>query len=174
MPARARRHWLFKSDPGSFGWEDLLACPGRTTFWDGVRNYQARNLLRDEVRAGDGVLFYHSSSDPPAVVGLAEVVGEARTDPTQFERGHEHEDPGSDPAAPRWLGVDVRATCSLPRPLPLAALKAEPALSRMLVVQRGQRLSIQPLTPEEWALVLRLGGVEAEMPSPEERPRGRR
>jgi predicted RNA-binding protein with PUA-like domain len=129
--------------------------------WDGVRNYQARNFLRDGVRVGDGVLFYHSNAEPAGVVGVAEVVRAAYPDPTQFERGHPHEDPGSDPADPRWVAIDVRAVERFARTVSLADLKAEPGLARMAVVQKGSRLSVTPVTPGEWSLVLALGGVAA-------------
>lgn len=162
MPARERRYWLFKSDPDDFGWADLQAAKGQRTFWDGIRNYQARNLLRDEVHKGDGVLFYHSSSTPAGVVGIAEVVKEAGPDPTQFERGHAHHDPHSERADPRWVGVEIRALRALPKPVELAALKANARLAGMLVVQRGQRLSIQPVTRAEWEEVLRMGGLGGE------------
>lgn len=162
MAGRASRtenppqRWLFKSDPEEFSWEDLWRAPGRRTAWDGVRNYQARNLLRDQARPGDGVLFYHSGGDCPAVVGLAEVASEARPDPTQFDPASPHHDPGSALDAPRWYLVDVRALHPLARPVALAELKAEPRLARMLVVQRGQRLSVQPVTEAEWRTVLEL------------------
>lgn len=155
-------HWLIKSEPQEFSFDDLWRARGRRTSWEGVRNYQARNFLRDGMRVGDGVLFYHSSSDPAGVVGLAEVVRESYPDPTQFERGHPHEDPRSDPEGPRWVAVDVRAVRRLARTVTLADLKAEPALSRMAVVQRGSRLSVTPVTPGEWAAVLALGEVADE------------
>lgn len=156
---RATRHWLVKSDPEEFSWKDLWSARGRRTAWDGVRNYQARNFLRDAMAPGDGVLFYHSSSDPPAVVGLAEVASAARPDPTQFDARHPHYDPKSASDAPRWYLVDLRAVRALPEPVPLDALKRDPRLARMLVVQRGQRLSVQPVTEAEWGAVLELGGA---------------
>jgi len=154
-------HWLIKSEPEEFSFDDLWRAPGRRTMWDGVRNYQARNSLRDGLKRGDQVLYYHSNADPTGVVGLAEVVREAYPDPTQFERGHPHEDPESDPAAPRWLAVDVRALRRLPRVVTLADLKARPELARMAVVQRGSRLSVTLVTEAEWAVVLELGGLAA-------------
>lgn len=155
------RYWLMKSEPDECSIDDALAAPGRITPWTGVRNYQARNFLRDGMKVGDQVLYYHSNADPAGVVGVAEVVREAYPDPTQFERGHPHEDPKSDPKAPRWVVVDVRAVQRLPRVVTLAELKAEPALAAMAVVQRGTRLSVTPVTPQEWAVVLALGGVRA-------------
>jgi len=157
----AKRHWLLKSEPAVFSFDDLLAAPGRTTAWEGVRNYQARNFLRDDVRVGDPVLFYHSNAAPPAVAGVAVVVRAAYPDPTQFDPASEYCDPGSDPADPRWLTLEVAALCALPQPVPIGALKANPELAEMAVVQRGQRLSVQPVTPAEFAAVLRMGGLDA-------------
>jgi len=159
--ARGVRHWLLKSEPAVFSFDDLLAAPHRTTAWEGVRNYQARNFLRDDVRVGDLALFYHSNAAPPRVAGVAEVVRAAYPDPTQFEMASEYHDPGSDPAAPRWLAIDISALAALPEPVPIAALKAQPELAAMAVVQRGQRLSVQPVTADEFAAVLRLGGLDA-------------
>jgi len=160
-PRRGARHWLLKSEPGVFSFEDLLAAPAQTTGWEGVRNYQARNLLRDDVRVGDLVLFYHSNATPTGVAGVAEVIRGAHADPTQFEPTSEYFDRGSDTAAPRWLQIEVRAVQALPRFVSLADLKACPELADMAVVQRGQRLSVQPVTPAEFARVLRMGGLTA-------------
>jgi predicted RNA-binding protein with PUA-like domain len=152
-------HWLIKSEPEEFSFDDLWQARGRRAMWDGVRNYQARNYLRDGMRVGDGVLFYHSNAEPAGVVGVAEVVRAAYPDPTQFERGHPHEDPKSDPDDPRWVAVDVRAVARLALTVRLADLKADPLLAGMAVAQRGSRLSVTPVTPAEWAAVLALGGV---------------
>jgi len=124
--------------------------------WDGVRNYQARNFMRDEMKVGDGVLFYHSSVDPPGVVGIAEVAREGHPDPTAFDPDDIHHDPKSDPENPRWYMVDVRFVRAFPRMVTLEELKAAPGLENMKVTQRGMRLSVQPVTPEEWEIVLRL------------------
>lgn len=153
------RYWLVKSEPSEFSFDDLWAARGRRTSWDGVRNYQSRNFMRDGMRKGDGVLFYHSNADPTGVVGLAEVAREAYPDPTQFEPGHPHQDPRSDPAEPRWLMVDLRAKRRLPRVVTLAELKQSRRLAGMPVVQRGSRLSVTPVTLAEWREVLRLAGV---------------
>jgi len=153
-----RRYWLVKSEPEVFSFDDMWKAKKRTTAWDGVRNYQARNFLRDEMRVGDGVLFYHSSCDPAGVAGLAEVAGVARPDPTQFDPRDPHHDPGSDPAAPRWFLVDLRAVERLPRFVPLTDLRASKALAGMRVLQRGNRLSITPVTAAEWRAVRSLGG----------------
>ena len=154
------RYWLMKSEPGVFSFEDLLASPRRRTLWEGVRNHQARNFMRDDMAVGDGVLFYHSSSEPSGVAGLARISSAAEADPTQFERRSSGYDAKSRREAPTWLAVGVEGLRALPKFVPLASLKADPALGKMLVVQRGQRLSIQPVTPAEWLAVLALGGID--------------
>jgi predicted RNA-binding protein with PUA-like domain len=156
MPA----YWLFKSEPGTFSWDDLLASPRRRTFWDGVRNYQARNLLRDEMKKGDGVLFYHSSTAIPAVVGVASIVKAGSPDPTQFDGRSKYHDPKSTPEEPRWFGVEIQARRALPEPVPLARLRETRGLESMKLLQRGMRLSVQPVTRKEWEIVLRLGGLD--------------
>ncbi len=156
---KSARYWLFKTEPESFSFEDLVKSPGRTTFWDGVRNYQARNFLRD-AKTGDGVLIYHSNADPPAIVGTARVVVEAAPDPTQFEPEHHHYDPRSRPEAPAWFGVEVKAVARLRRPLGLPELREIPGLEAMGVLRKGNRLSIQPVTEKEWKIVLGLGQPE--------------
>lgn len=157
--SRAQRYWLMKSEPEVFSFDDLWRASKRTCFWDGVRNYQARNLLRDGMRIGDGVLFYHSSAVPPGVAGLAEVASVARPNPTQFDPGDPHHDPKTSPESPRWWGVDVRAVSKLGRFVPLAELRADPRLARMVLLQRGSRLSVQPVTPAEWRVVRALAGA---------------
>ncbi len=158
MPRRAPRSWLMKSEPETFSFDDLLRSPRRTTCWDGVRNYQARNFLRDDVKAGDRVLFYHSSTKPPAVVGVCEVVREAYPDPTQFDPRSPYHDPGSDPADPRWVAVDLRAQEELPQPVTLAALRGNPRLEGLALLQRGQRLSVLPLSAQHFLEILHMGG----------------
>ena len=153
--ARPRR-WLVKSEPDSFSWDDLWKAPNRTTFWDGVRNYQARNLLRDEMKKGDLVFFYHSSADPTAIMGICEVVREGYPDPTQFDPRSDYFDPASDRDAPRWYVVDLEAREPLPRPVTLRELRGAPGLERMVLLQKGSRLSVQPVSAEEWDVVLRL------------------
>jgi predicted RNA-binding protein with PUA-like domain len=138
------RYWLLKSDPESFYLEDKHATPGRRTAWDGVRNYQARNLMRDEMSKGDGVLFYHSGGKEPALVGLADVVRAAYPEATDAT----------------WVQVDVRARRPFPAPLPLKAIKANPLLGKMALAQRGQRLSVQPVLEGEWQEILRMAGIE--------------
>jgi len=156
----ARRHWLLKSEPGTFSFDDLWRAKGRTTVWSGVRNFQARNLLRDELAAGDGVLFYHSSADPSGVAGLARVVGAGHPDPTQFDPKDPGHEPESTRDAPRWFAVDVQALRKLPRFVALEELRAEPRLAGMVLLRRGSRLSVQPVTSAEWGVVLALGGLE--------------
>jgi predicted RNA-binding protein with PUA-like domain len=155
----ATRYWLVKSDPDTFGWKDLLASPGRTTCWDGVRNYQARNYLRDEMRSGDGVLFYHSQSDK-AVPGVAVVAKEGYPDPTQFDRRSRGYDPESNREEPRWYAVDLKADREFTAPVTLNAMRAEPALRDMTLLRRGSRLSVMPVTAAEWRAILRLGGLQ--------------
>jgi predicted RNA-binding protein with PUA-like domain len=155
------RFWLVKSEPSEFSFDALSAAPKRTAMWDGVRNYQARNTLRHEMAVGDEVLYYHSNSDPMGVVGVARVASAAYPDPTQFERGHVHEDPGSSPADPRWWVVDVQAVRRLPRVVTLDEMKANPALAGMPLLQRGSRLSVQPVGAKHFAEVLRMASSPA-------------
>jgi predicted RNA-binding protein with PUA-like domain len=151
------RHWLMKSEPGVFSIDDLAKAKNRTTGWDGVRNYQARNLLRDEIAVGDGVLFYHSSVDPPAVAGLARVVRAGYPDPTQFDPESDHYDKDSQRDDPRWFSVDIAFERKLARPVTLPELRAEPALADMVLLRRGSRLSVQPVTAAEWKKILAMG-----------------
>lgn len=156
-PGMAKRYWLMKSEPEAFSIEDLARAPGKTTFWDGVRNYQARNLLRDELEPGDGVLFYHSSADPPAVAGTASVVRKGSPDPSQFDARSGHHDPDSPRDNPRWYGVEIRWESTFARPVPLEELRRTPGLEDMVLLQRS-RLSVQPVAPPEWAIIVKLGG----------------
>jgi predicted RNA-binding protein with PUA-like domain len=153
------RFWLFKSEPSCFSIDDLVKRPDGTESWDGVRNYQARNFLRDDVRLGDGVLFYHSSIPHPAVVGTAEVVREAYPDRTAFDPASEHFDPRSKPDKPTWYMVDIRFTCRFTRNVTLEMIRHNPNLSGMELLRRS-RLSIQPVTKEEWETIVLLGGAE--------------
>ena len=156
---RARRYWLVKSEPDTFSFDDLLARPDRTTRWDGVRNYQARNFMRDDMKLGDLVLFYHSSTDPAAIVGIAEVVREGYPDDTAFDRKDPHFDPKSKRDAPTWMMVDLRAREALPRPVTLAELRGVKGLEKMVLLQKGSRLSVQPVTEKEFEIVRRLAAV---------------
>lgn len=151
-----RRYWLFKSDPDTFGLGHLEKSPNRKTIWDGVRNYQARNLLRDEVHVGDGVLFYHSQIKPPQVVAIAWVVRAGYPDPTQFDPKEKYYDAGSTRERPRWYAVDIRLERKLRRPVTLPEMRQAPGLEDMILLRRS-RLSVQPVTPAEWKIVLRLG-----------------
>ena len=153
----ARRYWLMKTEPGTFSIDDLARRPGGRAFWDGVRNYQARNLLRDEVRPGDGVLVYHSGIPDPAVVGTAVVVGPATPDPTQLDRRSPYHDPGADPGAPRWYGVEIALETVFSLPVTLETLRATPGLEGMVVLRRGNRLSVSPVRPEEWSIIVARG-----------------
>lgn len=157
----ARRFWLMKTEPDVFSWDDLERSAERTTHWDGVRNYQARNFMRDDMRVGDGVLFYHSRQDPMAIVGIARVAKAAYPDPSQFDPGSKYFDPRSPAESPRWFCVAVQAVRRLDEPVTLARLREAPALAEMQLLRKGQRLSVQPVTASEWKAVLRLAGVNA-------------
>ena len=150
------RHWLLKSEPTAFSWDDLWAAPKRTTSWDGVRNYQARNLLRDEMRVGDLAFFYHSSADPTAIMGVCEIVRAGYPDDTAFDARSGHFDPKSDRANPTWYMVDIRAVKPFKHPVTLARLREERGLANMVLLQRGSRLSVQPVTEREWEIVNRI------------------
>jgi predicted RNA-binding protein with PUA-like domain len=143
-----------KSEPGVYGIEDLER-DGRTG-WEGVRNYQARNLLRDDVKKGDRVLFYHSNAEPTGVAGLAEVARDAYPDPLAFDPEHEYFDPKSDEASPTWYAVEIAFVERFARVVPLAELKGTPGLEKMMVTQRGSRLSVQPVSRDEYETVMRL------------------
>ena len=148
------RYWLMKSEPDEFSIDDLVAAPRRTTPWFGVRNYQARNFMRDAMRPGDRAFFYHSSCPQPGIAGVVEVASEAYPDASQFDRRSPYHDPKATPAAPRWFNVDVRLVKKT-RFVPLAVLRAEPALAGMLVLRKANRLSITPVTAAEWRCVTR-------------------
>ena len=151
----APRYWLMKSEPDECSIDDALAAPDATVPWTGVRNYQARNFMRDAMRVGDGVLFYHSSCAEPGIAGIARVASGGRPDPTQFDPDSPYHDPKSKPEAPRWLLVDVQALCKT-RLLGLPELRAQPALADMRLLQKGNRLSITQVTTREWRLIERL------------------
>jgi len=146
------RHWLMKSEPDECSIDDALAAPDRTVPWTGVRNYQARNFMRDAMQVGDGVLFYHSSCPEPGIVGIARVASAVKPDPTQFDAASPYFDAASKPEAPRWLLRDVQALRKT-RLLGLPELRNVPALAGMRLLQRGNRLSVMPVTQEEWAVI---------------------
>ena len=149
-------HWLMKSEPSAFSINDLALRPGQTEPWDGVRNYQARNLMRDGMRVGDRVFFYHSNCEQPGIVGIAEIVRAAYPDPTAFDPLHKHFDPKSRPEQPAWLMVDVRFIRKLARVITLAELKDRPELDGLALLRRGNRLSVMPVSPEQWEFILSL------------------
>lgn len=150
-------YWLFKNEPEDFSVDDLADAPGQTTYWDGVRNYQARNFMRDDMRVGDQGFFYHSNCEVPAVVGIVEIVREAYPDHTAFDANDPHFDPKSDPDEPRWFMVDVKLVRKLKRPIPLREIKEHAGqLEGFHLIQRGNRLSVMPVAPEHWKLILSL------------------
>ena len=153
------RYWLMKSEPSVFSIDDLARAPKQTTSWDGVRNYQARNLLR-EAAVGDGVIFYHSSADPPAAAGTATIARAAYPDASQFDARSDHYDADSKKDEPRWFVVDVKFDQKFPREVTLAELRARPELADMVLLRKGSRLSVQPVTAAEWKLVRKLGGAK--------------
>ncbi len=152
---RAQRYWLMKCEPEAYSIEDLER-DGVTT-WEGVRNFQARNSMRDDMKVGDGVLFYASNAEPSGVTGVAEIAREGYPDPYAFQKGHKYFDPKSDPDDPTWYMVDVRFAERFPEIVPLAVLKEAKGLADMVVVQKGSRLSVQPVTKKEFEIVLQLG-----------------
>lgn len=153
----ARRCWLIKSEPDEFSIEDLAKRPRQSEPWTGVRNYQARNFMRDEMRSGDPILFYHSNCAEPGVVGLAEVASPPYPDPTAFDSGSPYFDSKSSAEDPRWLLVDVRLREIFPATVTLAQMKSDPALAEMLILRRGNRLSITPVGPEHFDHITALG-----------------
>jgi predicted RNA-binding protein with PUA-like domain len=153
----ARHYWLVKTDAESFAWSDLWKAKGRTTRWDGVRNYQARNMLRDGMKKGDLVLFHHSNAEPSAIVGVCEVVREGYPDPTAFDKKDDHFDPKSDRANPAWYSVDLKAVAPLKRPLAIGDLRGVKGLEKMVLLQKGSRLSVMAVTEKEFEIVRALG-----------------
>lgn len=157
--ASSRRYWLFKSEPEAYSIDDLAAEPNQTTFWDGVRNYQARNMLRDDVQVGDRVFFYHSNAKPMVIAGTCEVVRAGYPDHTAFEKSEKHYDPKSSPEEPTWYMVDIKLVHKFPEPVTREQLKEVPDLAEMTLLKRGSRLSIQPVTEQEWKTIHQLAGV---------------
>jgi len=149
------RYWLMKSEPSECSIDDVMAAPARTTAWTGVRNYQARNFMRDQMAIGDGVLFYHSSCPDPGVAGLAEVASAAYSDKTQFDRRSPYFDPKATPAHPRWVCVDIRALRKT-RLVSIGELRAHRKLGGMWILRPGNRLSITPVAKAEWDAVMKM------------------
>jgi predicted RNA-binding protein with PUA-like domain len=152
------RHWLMKTEPSTFGLETLAAAPRRTTGWDGVRNYQVRNMIRDEMKKGDLAFLYHSSCVLPGIVATMKIVSAGYPDPTAFDRKDDHYDPDSDPADPRWYMVDVQLQKALARPVALEELRAHAhtELKDMVLLRPGNRLSITPVAAAHWTFILAL------------------
>ncbi len=148
------QHWLMKSEPGNYSIDDLKV--DRVTWWDGVRNYQVRNMMRDDFRKGDLAFFYHSECKEPGIVGVMTITSGAYPDPTAFDPKEKYFDPKSDPENPRWLMVDVRYQRRLKRPISLKELKNHGELAEMPLLRRGNRLSITPVTPDQWAFIMSL------------------
>lgn len=148
-----KHYWLMKSEPSAFSIDDLIRASKQTTCWDGVRNYQARNFMR-QMALGDQVLFYHSNADPPAIVGIAEVVKLAYPDPTQFDPKDTHYDPASKLSDPRWDMVDIKFVRKFPRALSLEELRKDTKLKGMTLLKKGSRLSVQPVSVPEWERIL--------------------
>lgn len=153
--ARAIHYWLMKSEPNVYSIDDLKR--DGSTCWDGVRNYQARNIMRDEMKIGDRVFFYHSNVKPMGIYGVAEVVREGYPDDSAFDPDDPHYDAKSDPNNPTWMMVDIGYVGTFQTPVTLDTLKQTPGLEQMKVIQRGSRLSVQPVSPAEWAIVMEMG-----------------
>ena len=152
------RYWLFKSEPNAYSFNDLMNEPDGWAEWDGVRNYQARNSMRDDMKVGDGILFYHSNAKPLSVVGVASVVREGYDDFHGLDPNDDHYDPKATQENPIWSMVDIKGECALPNPVTLDDIKTNPKLKDMLLIRKGMRLSIQPVTKAEFDEVLLMGG----------------
>lgn len=150
------KYWLIKSEPSCFSIDVLRDSPEHTSPWDGVRNYQARNFMRDDMQVGDQVFFYHSNCNPPGIVGIAEVASEAYADYTAFDPNSDHPDASSTPDKPRWFMVDMRFKQKFAHMIPLETLKQYPELENMALVRKGNRLSVMPVSAQEWAFIMDL------------------
>jgi predicted RNA-binding protein with PUA-like domain len=155
----AVKYWLVKSEPSVFSIDDLAKSKNKTTFWDGVRNYQARNFMRDDMKKGNYVLFYHSNAEPNAVVGVCKVVKEGYPDFTAFDPEDKHFDPKSKQDSPTWIMVDVKLVKKFKAPVTLAEIKENSKLQEMKLVQRGNRLSVMPVSQSEFNEILKMGGI---------------
>jgi predicted RNA-binding protein with PUA-like domain len=151
------RYWLLKSEPAMFAFDDLWKAPKRTTYWDGVRNYQARNFMRDDMQVGDLGFFYHSSVDPAGIAGIVKIVKAGYPDWTAFEKGHEHYDEKSDPKNPTWVMVDVQAVEKLPEYVTLETLRGVKGLDGLELLRKGSRLSVQPVSAAHFAIIATVG-----------------
>jgi predicted RNA-binding protein with PUA-like domain len=151
------KYWLIKSEPGAFSIDDLAKSKNHTTYWDGVRNYQARNFIRDEMKTGDKVIFYHSSTEVPAAVGICEIVKEAYPDFTAFDPENIHYDPKSKKESPAWFMVDIKFIKKFSRQVTIAEIKENNKLQKMSLIQRGNRLSVMPVTKDEYDEIIKLG-----------------
>ena len=150
------QYWLMKTEPRTYSWQDLKKEKQCVTSWEGVRNYQARNFMRDEMKLGDQVFIYHSVVAPMAIMGIAQIVKEACPDYFAFEKGHKYFDAKNSPENPRWVMVDVQAIAEFAKPITLEELKKISTLQDMLLLQKGSRLSIQPVTKNEWEVICNL------------------
>ena len=156
MPTSSdRKYWLLKTEPTTFSFDDLWKAPKRTTSWDGVRNFQARNMLRDQMKEGDLVFIYHSSTDPTGIVGIAEVVRGGYPDATQFDAKDSHYDPKSRKESPSWYVVDVKAVEKFPEIVTLERMRGMKGLEGMVLLKKGSRLSVQPVSAGEWSTIVR-------------------
>lgn len=154
-----RRFWLMKTEPDEFSIDDLKARDNQTTWWEGIRNYQARNFMRDEMKINDGVLFYHSRTNPLAIVGTMNVASKPYPDPSQFDPKSKYFDPKSSADNPRWILVDVQLTQKFSNPVTRDMVKTTPGLEEMMLIKKGSRLSIQPVQQKEWEIIHELAGV---------------
>lgn len=152
----AKQYWLVKSEPGDFSIEDFEKSKEQITYWNGVRNYQARNFIRDEMKIGDGVLFYQSNTEPTAVAGVCKIVKAAYPDFTQFDQEDKHYFPSATKANPVWFMFDIKLEKKLKKPVTLAEIKGNPKLENMRLVQRGNRLSVMPVKKEEWDEIIKM------------------
>ena len=153
----SKKYWLFKTEPESFSLEDLKISEDQTTYWDGVRNYQARNFIRDEMKRGDEVLFYHSNTEPNIIVGVCKIVKEGYPDFTQFDPENKHYFPAAKKDDPPWFMVDIKFVKEFKNAVSLAGIKANPLLKNMRLIQRGNRLSVMPVEKEEFEEIVKMG-----------------
>ncbi len=156
------RYWLFKSEPECFSYQDLENSPQQTTGWDGIRNYHARNFLRDDVKYGDGVIYYHSNAEPPGIAGIAVVVEQAHPDPTQFDPRADHFDPKSDPQNPTWVQVSIRSVAPVAPEIGLPTLRLSKDLDGLELLRRGSRLSVHPVSQEHWTVLIQMAGFKSD------------